>query len=122
MDDTIKGRVVFGPFKHNTSSQEYYMRSVLRRIEVCIEADMPLHGDDITLGNLRALGRYLNEAEGGFVTPFLFCDADQRQRVSRLVAWVPARQFATDTIRRRDWGAVEQFRFLWKPDNRTEGT
>lgn len=84
---------------------------------------MPFRGDNISLTNLRQLARDLVKQEGGAeVRPFLYCDAEQRQAVSTLSAFVPARHFGTIKPTRRDWGACEQFRFLWLPAPRAEGS
>jgi hypothetical protein len=88
---------------------------------VVVEFVLPIYGEDITISNLRILGKMLNKQEGCTVEPFVFCNESQRARVSMLAQFVPANRFGFVIPERRDFGACEQFRFLWLPADRAEG-
>lgn len=97
---------------------------ITTRVTQEIEMPMPLHGDDLTKAGLRALraerqADLIAQLEADewtatvSVVMILFCDADQRRRVSEFVGFVPAEDFGAVRATRLDFGAFEDFRFKW---------
>lgn len=88
-----------------------------------IEADMHLTPEEIGNGGLRRFAAE-HAAELKRLHPLgdvwivgeckLYCDAAQRAAVSRLVGFVPASDFGRRPSARLEYGACDQFIFLWK--------